>query len=656
MGIGLIFNPYLWKIPKTWADTCTADYVCHQALVKFSRQVSEVEIRQRLLEINAKILNFFPQSRLYHLQLSKTADTLTQITELRSQKGILLAEPNDRIYAQILPDDPDFSMLWGLQNLGQTLGLSGTDIAIETVWDNFTDGSDVIVAVIDSGVDYEHPDLSDNIWTSPGEIPNNAMDDDGNGYVDDVHGYDFVDDDGDPMDGGEHGTHVAGILGAVGNNGIGISGVIWSAKIMPVRFLNSANSGTVSNAILAIEYAVTNGAKILNNSWGGGPYNKALLNAILAADAQGVLFFAAAGNQGVNTDQTPFYPASINAPNLLSVASIDDKNTLSTFSNYGKLTVDLAAPGTAIFSTKPNDTYGYISGTSMATPHASGVAALLWSQFPQLNHRQIRNLLLQGVEPEDYLADITVMGGRLNAELALAVATDPDNQAPLANAGSDQSNELGQVISLHGSATDPDGDSPLIYQWTLNPPPESNTKLYDDFAQDPSFIPDREGEYTATLYVSDSLSTSVPAMTSITIAGGILPLPTVIIKTQAQFTDGTWAELTNDLNVILGTQLLFKGGESHSIFPEDLTFFWELVATPPNSQAQLKTENQNATQFKPDLPGVYTVRLTIDDGYQENFNDVSLTVLAAAIPEPSEAPTPTPAPPSPASGCALRKY
>ena len=259
-----------------------------------------------------------------------------------------------------------------------------------------TGSSSVVVAVIDTGVDYNHVDLAANIWTNPGEIAGNGIDDDGNGFVDDVHGYDFANNDGNPMDDNGHGTHVAGTIAAVGNNSLGVTGVAWSTSIMPLKFLSANGSGYLSDAVEAINYATMMrtrygvNVRVDNNSWGGGGFSSAMQSAIQAANDAGILFVAAAGNSGTNNDASPQYPANYDSPNVISVAATDQNGQLASFSNYGATTVDLAAPGVSIYSTTPNNTYSTYSGTSMATPHVSAVAALAWALNPDATVAEVR--------------------------------------------------------------------------------------------------------------------------------------------------------------------------------------------------------------------------------------------------------------------------
>ena len=333
---------------------------------------------------------------------------------LRANPAVLYAEPVYIVHAQVTPNDPRFGELYGLHNTGQTNGVADADIDAPEAWDLQT-GARVVVAVIDSGVDYNHQDLSQNIWSNAGEIAGNGIDDDKNGYIDDIRGWDFVNNDNNPMDDNRHGTHVAGTIAAQGNNGVGVVGVNWQAAIMPLKFLSSSGSGSTANAIKAVDYAAKMGARISNNSWGGGGFSQALSDAIARAGAAGHLFVAAAGNAGANNDASASYPANYALENIVSVAATDASDQRASFSNYGATTVDLGAPGVAIMSTTPSNGYQSLSGTSMAAPQVSGVAALLLASDPALTVAQLKDALFKGVDPIPALAGLTVTGGRLNA-------------------------------------------------------------------------------------------------------------------------------------------------------------------------------------------------------------------------------------------------
>jgi len=322
------------------------------------------------------------------------------------------------------PNDPSYPQLWGLNNTGQTGGTPDADIDAPEAWDIQTGDPNRVIGVIDTGVDYNHPDLVGNIWTNPGETAGNGIDDDGNGYIDDVRGWDFAYGDNDPMDVHSHGTHVAGTIAAKGNNGVGVVGVNWNAKILPIKFLNDGGSGFTSDAILSLNYATANGVKITNNSWGGGGYDQGLYDAINTAGQQGALFIAAAGNFSQNNDINPFYPASYNLPNIISVAATDHNDALANFSHYGPTSVDLGAPGVNILSTTPGGNYASYSGTSMASPHVAGGAALVWSQNPNWSAQEVKNRLLDTVDVKPSLSQ-TVSGGRLNLFNALGGSNQP---------------------------------------------------------------------------------------------------------------------------------------------------------------------------------------------------------------------------------------
>ena len=323
------------------------------------------------------------------------------------------------------PNDPGYASEWGLEQ--------GNDVDVDaaSAWDVAQGSASVTVAVVDTGVDVSHPDLAGRIWTNPGEVPGNGIDDDANLLVDDVNGWDFHYNDASVYDGSSdsHGTHVSGTIGAASNNGVGVTGVDWNARIMPVKFLGPSG-GSTSNAIKAINYAVAKGAKVINASWGGGGYSSALLAAINAAGAAGVVFVAAAGNSGIDVDVTPFYPAAYNSTNLVSVAAVAGNGTRASFSNYGATNVDLGAPGVSIYSTLPGNTYGYYSGTSMAAPHVSGASALVAGAVPGATPAAIKATLMGNVDPQADLAGATVSGGRLNADGAVRAAVGPPAPPP----------------------------------------------------------------------------------------------------------------------------------------------------------------------------------------------------------------------------------
>jgi subtilisin family serine protease len=388
-------------------------YVPGQIIVKIRESTPPQSPSGPLSIINATVIRRF----------ESTGAELWSIGDITVEEAVVLLESNplveyvepDYIWRAVttFPNDPNFTQLWGLHNTGQTGGTPDADVDAPEAWDIET-GDSVLVGVIDTGVDWNHADLSENIYVNPGEIPDNNIDDDLNGYVDDVRGWDFVNNDNNPMDDNGHGTHVSGTVAAVGNNGIGVAGVSWRAKILPIKFLNSYGSGSTSNAIRSVEYATLMGVRLTNNSWGGGPFSTALRDAIDAAGAAGQLFVAAAGNDGANTDIYTHYPSSYDLDNIVSVANTNHNDQLNFLSNWGLVSVDLGAPGTDILSTRPGNSYGYGSGTSMAAPHVSGAVSLIWAAAPTMSGIGVKELLLSSVDAIPALDGKSVSGGRLN--------------------------------------------------------------------------------------------------------------------------------------------------------------------------------------------------------------------------------------------------
>lgn len=329
----------------------------------------------------------------------------------------------------ITPSDPNFAEQWHLANTGQKGGTPGADIDAQIAWEITTGSDSVVIGVIDTGIDYTHPDLAGNIWINPLESGldaqgndkrSNGIDDDGNGYIDDWHGWDFANNDNDPMDDHYHGTHVAGTIAAIGDNGVGVTGVAWKTKLIPLKFLDQNGSGNTSNAIRAVLYASNTPAFATNNSWGGGGASQAMRYAIESADS---LFLAAAGNSGSDNDQRPHYPSSYDNAKVLAVAASDHNDAKAGFSNYGATSVDIAAPGVEILSAMPNNSYGQLSGTSMATPVVSGIAALIKSQNPNATPLQIKARILARADKIPQWAGVVTSGARANAVRALKQIT-----------------------------------------------------------------------------------------------------------------------------------------------------------------------------------------------------------------------------------------
>lgn len=347
------------------------------------------------------------------------------IAKLNKMADIVeIAEADHILNAQVIPSDSSFPLLWGMNNTGQSSGTADADIDAPEAWDLHTGSRNILVAVIDTGIQGSHPDLAANIWTNPGEIAGNGVDDDNNGYIDDLRGWDYVNWDNDPTDDQGHGTHCAGTIGAVGNNGVGVSGVCWQISLMGLKFLNSNGSGYESDAAEAILYATALGAKVTSNSYSGSVWSQVLKDALDQAGQAGVISVAAAGNSGTNIDLLPEYPAAYDSPNLISVAATTRTDTLASYSNYGQESVDLAAPGSDILSTVPSGGYGLSSGTSMAAPHVAGACALLMSYRPGITAAETRDLILSTTESKANLQGLCSTGGRLNLYNAMLAADD----------------------------------------------------------------------------------------------------------------------------------------------------------------------------------------------------------------------------------------
>lgn len=380
-------------------------------------------------------------------------DTLQAIAALNLRSDVMYAEPNYIRRKDAVPNDPRFAELWGLKNAPNP----NADIDAELAWDVTTGNRNVVVGVVDEGIDVNHPDLSDNIWRNPGEVPGNLTDDDGNGFVDDYHGYDFFHNDASVYDGGagdndtdRHGTHVAGTIGATGNNGQGVVGVNWQTSLMSLKILGRPGERpaptSVRLTVQAFGYAKmmrdlyvssggTRGAniRVLNNSYGGGRGSQAEFDAIKALNLSGILFVAAAGNESSINDELPHYPASYDLPNVISVAATDRQNDFTVFTNSGKYTVHMAAPGSGILSTTPNNTYSAFSGTSMAAPHVAGTAALICAAYPNLSAARLRAALLYSGDKIPALRGAgTLTERRLNALKALQNAAENDTTPPAA--------------------------------------------------------------------------------------------------------------------------------------------------------------------------------------------------------------------------------
>jgi subtilisin family serine protease len=424
--------------PLSLAPKHTGEYI-----VKFKSGVSEGHIKSMQAPLGVKLVRNIdvdygrfavarPSSEGFHSTLSR----------LEKHPSIEYIEPNyiyyairspeegafSRIISRIqfplnAPKDKMFKKLWGLKNTGTNepnglRAVRGVDVDAIRAWKLSKGDRKIKIAVIDTGIDYNHPDLKDNMWVNEAEANGEAgVDDDQNGYIDDVYGYNFTDErtPDNPYDGHGHGTHCAGTIGA-SHNEIGVAGVMADVSLVAIKFLTDQGSGTTENAIKSVDYATKVGVDIMSNSWGGGASSIALKEAIQRANEKGILFVAAAGNSASNNDQAPHYPSNYDVDNVIAVAAHNASGTLATFSCYGKDTVDVAAPGRNILSTVKDGGYDVYSGTSMATPHVSGVLGLFLAHNEEnLNVREIKERLIKTSVPSDYYNGKMVSEARVNA-------------------------------------------------------------------------------------------------------------------------------------------------------------------------------------------------------------------------------------------------
>jgi len=405
----------------------TRDFGAPEVLVKFKSDVSHSTIERITAGLHDRV-----EDEIESVPGLESIDDLDEATaesvaaQYRALPEVEYAEAVFEISADafepVMPSDPRFSEQWALANDGSRGGTKGADISATLAW-SVTRGSDkVVVAVLDSGVDYTHSDLASNMWIRSDDVA--PYEDKDLGTIQDLHGYNAVENSADPMDDNGHGTHCAGIIGAEGGNDIGITGVNWKVQIMPLKFMNAGGYGTTKDAIEAINYVIDRkkagvNVRVISASWGSTQKSRALEDVIRKAYEAGILFVAAAGNANTNNDRTPHYPSSYNVPSVVSVAALDRNDQLASFSNYGIKSVAIAAPGVDILSTWLGDEYEEKSGTSMATPVVAGVAALIAAHEPKITVDELRTRLLASVDPLNSLKGKVVSGGRINAAKAL---------------------------------------------------------------------------------------------------------------------------------------------------------------------------------------------------------------------------------------------
>ncbi len=413
-------------------ETVQPAFVRGEVVVRYHKDLDDQAEQEVLSRYQLSRIAQFAAIRVDHVSIDDGVDVVDKIRQLEQDPDVLYAEPNYLYYPTGLPDDWN-SKLWGLHNDG-TYGSTDADIDAREAWNISTGSASVVVAVTDTGVDWDHPDLADNIWVNSGEINGNGVDDDHNGYTDDIIGWDFASGDNNPNDDDGHGSHVAGVIGASGDNGQGVVGVNWDVSIMPVRIMGPYGASTTA-CMRGIQYAVDNGAQVINASWGGPGSSNAIYDAISYANDHGVLFVTASGNEGRNSDSMSNYPNNYNLPNIVSVTATNVNDRMPSFSNYGSSTVDLAAPGEGIYSTYRNGGYAWEDGTSMASPFVAGAAALALSVDPGLSVSELKSLLMDTGDPVSDLQGYTVSGKRLNVYTLLTAlggtgAEPPEEEPP----------------------------------------------------------------------------------------------------------------------------------------------------------------------------------------------------------------------------------
>ena len=539
-------------------DAAKAEFKPDELLIKF-KTASASSINSVTEGLKATVLNHFRMTDVYHIRLPENLTVTAALDLFRNNAQVEYAEPNYvRKVCSTFPNDPYFDHQWALHNALQ----AGADISALTAWDFTTGSNATVIAVIDTGIDYNHPDLAANMWRNPGEIMGNGIDDDHNGYVDDIYGIDTYNGDSDPIDDFGHGTHCAGIIGAAGNNGVGIASVNWKASIMALKFVNNQGYGSDSGAIECIDYAIMMkvlhgvNVRVLSNSWGGDEYDQALYDAIQTAGTNNILFVAAAGNSGSNNDMLPAYPASFDLGNIIAVAATDYSDFLAEFSSWGPKSVDAGAPGYYIFSTMPTYhvtmnnmgytmEYSYMSGTSMACPHVAGVAALILALHPSYSCTQLRTRILSTVDVLPSLLSKVSTNGRINATRAL-MTTDTSIYVkiidPIANFTIIKGAQYNVTAWIH-TATDPVLGASVRASFSTDEP---SITLKDDGMSPDRFMND--GIYTApctpgiagTLTIT--VNASAPSFSSIStsVSGKVISVPAYVFHETAY----QWVELS----------------------------------------------------------------------------------------------------------------
>jgi len=400
------------------------DYANDAIMVGFNQGVTALDTAALRAQFNAELRHRFTLVNAEVWGVPKTNDIPALCSRVAALGAVRYAEPSWVVTATIIPNDPRFNELYGMMKISAPLA-----------WDRAVgDDNLTVIATIDTGVNYNHEDLRNNMWTNPGEIPGNGRDDDNNGWVDDYYGIrcqnNGSDKSGNPMDDHNHGSHCSGTHSGHGNNGVGVAGVMWRSRIMGAKFLNSGGSGYISDGAVCLEYTILMGARLSNNSWGGGGFSQTFSDLLEAGRSRNYFFVAAAGNHGGNNDGGSYYPCCYPHDNVMGVAASDQSDNKASFSGYGTRFVEVAAPGVSVLSCMISG-YGTMSGTSMATPHAAGCAGLLWSVNPELRYQEVMQILMETSDRLPQWNGIVASGGRLNIAAALERVGPPDKIPPV---------------------------------------------------------------------------------------------------------------------------------------------------------------------------------------------------------------------------------
>ena len=606
------------------------EFVPGEALVRYrseraaGRQTRQVMLNVAGRQLSVQIERFDGADIVPGLRLARVAaeDTMAAIAALKKQPDVLYAEPNYLLHLDVTPNDPRFTS-------GELFGL--TKIGAPTAWNTTTGSSAVVVGVIDEGIDKNHQDLGTNIWTNPAEIAANGIDDDGNGFIDDVNGYNFAGNTG-TIPAENHATHVAGTIGAVGNNNTGVVGVNWQVSLMSLRFIDGS-AGSTANAIRACNYSKqmhdlwisTNGAKganvrILNNSYGGGGFSQSFLDTINSLNQSGILFVAAAGNAPdapePDNDLVPHYPSSYDAPNVIGVAATDSNDALASFSHFGATSVHIGAPGVGILSTTANNTYSFFNGTSMATPHVAGAAALLLAANPNLTVTQLRSLLIFNGDPVASLSGKTITGRRLSIANSMQTLAGNDVTPPGTPTNFHLNSQNGRALNVGWTDSGDDGavGQAALYELTFTDATSGTVILLKRVIPAASGVteavavklPYRHTSGTLTLRVFDnSGNEGVPATTSVSVSlieGD--PYLTSLGSSAALSTGGTPLALIGDdklkLNFALPFAFPFFGQNFSTVnISTNGNLFFSPPPTRPNGDANdVPSSSIGITKFK----------------------------------------------------------